>query len=132
MGGRYYWESTDGKSAIWYHPSYKEWMVGSIFYLGTQFRGISAGLTSVTCPNQNHHRWVFWNGIHWLTDKKQQIHLFCTEDYANVDLNKAAIGKVAIGHKKPFKNLFHQCIKKMVLSKGNQATIYQMQISKQR
>ena len=100
--GRSYWKSTDGSSAIWYHPSYKEWMVGSSLYLGTQFRGIFAGLTSVSCPNQNHHRWVFWNGVYWLTDKKQQIHLFCTEDYANVDLNKAAIGKVAIGHKKPF------------------------------
>ena len=90
--GRYYWESTDGRSAIWYYPSYKEWMIGSSFYLGTQFRGISAGFTSVTCPNQNHNRWVFWNGVHWLTDKKQQIHLFCTEDYSEIDHKKLAIG----------------------------------------
>ena len=90
--GRSYWKSTDGSSAIWYYPAFKEWMIGSSLYLGTQFRGISAGLTSVTCPNQNHGKWMFWSGIHWLTDKKQQIHLFCTEDYSEIDHKKLAIG----------------------------------------
>ena len=100
--GRSYWKSTDGSSAIWYYQAFKEWMIGSSLYLGTQFRGISAGLTSVSCPNQNHGKWMFWNGINWLTDKKQQIHLFCTEDYSEIDHKKVATGKVAIGYKKPF------------------------------
>merc|ERR1719220_2091615 len=57
-------------------------MIGAKSYLGTQFRGLSAGKTSVTCPNQNHKRWMFWNGLKWQTDSKSSIHLFCTEDFS--------------------------------------------------
>ena len=80
--GKGYWESKDGESAIWYYEPYREWMVGSKCYLGTQFRGISAGQTSVSCPNQNHKRWTYWNGLRWLTDRKSQIHLYCIDDYS--------------------------------------------------
>ena len=80
--GRGYWESRDGVSAIWYYPKYRDWMIGSKCYLGTQFRGISAGQTSVACPNQNHKRWKFWNGHKWITDQKSQIDLVCVDDYS--------------------------------------------------
>ena len=80
--GKGYWESLDGQFSIWYYPPYREWMIGAKSYLGTQFRGLSAGKTSVTCPNQNHKRWMFWNGLKWQTDSKSSIHLFCTEDFS--------------------------------------------------
>ena len=80
--GKSFWESTDGRFSIWYYPASREWMIGAKCYLGTHFRGISAGQTSVTCPNQNHKRWMFWNGLKWLTDSKSSIHLFCTEDFS--------------------------------------------------
>ena len=80
--GRGYWESIDGVSAIWYYPAYRDWMIGSKCYLGTQFRGISAGQSSVACPNQNHKRWKYWNGHKWITDQKSQIDLVCVDDYS--------------------------------------------------
>ena len=80
--GKGYWESTDEQSAIWYYPAYREWMIGSKCYLGTQFRGISARQTSVSCPNHNHKRWTFWTGHRWLTDRKSQIDLVCVDDYS--------------------------------------------------
>ena len=80
--GKGYWESEDGKSAIWYYEPYREWMVGSKCYLGTQFRGISARQTSVSCPTHNQKRWSFWNGLRWLTDRKSEINLFCIDDYS--------------------------------------------------
>ena len=80
--GRGFWKSTDGRSAIWYYPAYREWMIGSKCYLGTKFRGISARQTSVTCPNHNHKRWTYWNGHKWLTDRNHQIELVCLDDYS--------------------------------------------------
>jgi len=80
--GRGYWESTDGASAIWYYPAYLDWMIGSKCYLGTQSRGISAGLTSVACPNQNYKRWSYWDGHKWLSDQNSQIDLVCIDNYA--------------------------------------------------
>ena len=81
--GRGYWISADGKSAIWYYPAYSEWMIGSKSYIGTEFRGISAGQSSVLCPNQNERRWTFWTGNGWLANnRKSQIHVYCVDDYS--------------------------------------------------
>ena len=80
--GRGYWISKDGQSAIWYYPAYSEWMIGSKSYIGTEFRGISAGQSSVLCPNQNERRWTFWTGNGWLANnRKSQIHVYCVDDY---------------------------------------------------
>ena len=83
--GKYFWVSKDGQWAIWYYMAYKEWMIGSKFYLGTSFRGISAGQTSVSCPNHNHKRWSYWNGLRWVSDLKTQIQIFCTDDYSKLE-----------------------------------------------
>ena len=81
--GRGYWISTNGRSAIWYYPAYSEWMIGSKSYIGTRFRGISAGQSSVLCPNQNERRWTFWTGNGWLANnRKSQIHVYCVDDYS--------------------------------------------------
>ena len=81
--GRGYWISADGKSAIWYYPAYSEWMIGSKSYIGTRFRGISAGQSSVLCPNQNERRWTFWTRNGWLANnRKSQIHVYCVDDYS--------------------------------------------------
>ena len=82
--GKNFWVSKDGQSAIWYYMAYKEWMIGPKFYLGTQFRSISAGQTSVSCPNHNHKRWSYWNGLRWVSDQKTQIHVYCTVDYSKL------------------------------------------------
>ena len=99
--GKGYWESLNGQFAIWYSPAYREWMIGTKCYLGTQFRGITAGQTSVSCPNQNNKRWTYWNGIKWLTDTKSSIHLFCTEDFSEHEQAQA------VGRSKIFLSLLH-------------------------
>ena len=40
INDRMYWVKTDGKNAIWYYPEYKDWLIGSIDYLGNNRGGI--------------------------------------------------------------------------------------------
>ena len=87
---RGYWVKSDGKTAIWYHPEFREWMSGNILNLGTKWRGISAGQTSVSCPTQNVRRWHYWNGSTWKVDLKSHIHMYCQEN--SVDDNKENVG----------------------------------------
>ena len=86
---RGYWVNVDRTMAIWYYPQFREWMCGHIEYLGTKWRGISAGHTSVSCPSQNVQRWHYWNGSKWKVDLKSHIHLYCQENF--VDYNKEKI-----------------------------------------
>ena len=79
--GHGYWIKNDGKQAIWYLPAYREWCVGSILTLGTNWRGISAGQTSAKCPTQNKRRWQYFNEVSWKTDLKHHIHIRCKQNY---------------------------------------------------
>ena len=42
--GMDYWVDADGENAIWYYPEFKEWAIGNINNLGTNWR-------SITCVN---------------------------------------------------------------------------------
>ena len=86
VNGKNYWIKNDGKQAMWYFPKYNEWCVGSIQYLGTNWRGISAGQTSAKCPTQNRKRWSYFNGIGWKTELKPHIQIHCKDNF--IDYHK--------------------------------------------
>ena len=78
-----YWIKTDGKQAIWFCSKFKEWSIGSIQYLGTNWRGIAAEHTSATCPTQNQNRWHYFNGKSWKPDLKSHIHIDCKDNFSD-------------------------------------------------
>ena len=77
---REYWIKTDGQQAIWFNVNFKEWSIGNILSLGTNFRGLAAEHTSAKCPTHNTNRWHYFDGYRWKSDLKSQIHVNCKEN----------------------------------------------------
>ena len=78
-----YWIKNDKTKAIWYYAKYKEWSIGSIEYLGTQWRGVAAEHTSASCPTQNTNRWHFYDGTTWKPNLKSHIHVQCEDNFSD-------------------------------------------------
>ena len=82
VNNKSYWIKNTGRKAIWY-SKYKQWSLGSILSLGSNWRGIAAEHTSASCPTQNTNRWHYYDGVTWKSDLKRHIHVRCLENFSN-------------------------------------------------
>ena len=78
VNGKTSWISSTGQ-ALWYHPAYSDWMIGSLNYLGTGTRAISSignqGISS--CPyNVANDVWEYWNDD-WIIADANDVSIQC-------------------------------------------------------
>ena len=73
---RDYWVSDDGTRALWYLPTSKDWLFGSVENLGSGTGAIYSNndLASL-CPYDERHTYKYWNGSIWIDT--EDVHQSC-------------------------------------------------------
>ena len=55
------WKSED--QAIWFYPEFKDWAIGSLVDIGTNFRGITSAYDQdIGLLNVPNNKWKYWDG----------------------------------------------------------------------
>ena len=92
--------------AIWYVPQFKEWAIGSISKIGTNWRGISSnGQSEWDCPHLvPNENWDYYDqNDGWITAVGERVVLICSVTWAILKLIK----KVRL---KEYKDIVHSYV----------------------
>ena len=66
-------------SALWFSDDYSEWMVGSISWRGSNYRGIYSDQVSVCPDNVASANWRYYDGSYWLSFDSSSISVTCSQ-----------------------------------------------------
>ena len=79
INGKPSWKSAT--QAIWYYPDFKDWAIGSLSDIGTNFRGITSVDYNVEndCPQEvPKDKWKYWDGSEWQAASSNDVSFQCT------------------------------------------------------
>ena len=78
INGRPYWVNPTNDEAIWYYPQYKDWAIGPLSNLGTNWRSItSVGALEANCPDDDRADWKYWDGSWKKTKYTSDVQVEC-------------------------------------------------------